>query len=131
MFVEHIGNIIEVYVVDMLVKSIKCTDHIQHLRTILYILLKFGMWLYPKKCYFGISISKSLGFLVRKHEIEANPLKIQNILKMSAPTSKDGILHLAGKLNALSRFISKLTDWCVPFFKALKQSKTLFMEWTL
>lgn len=49
---------------------------------------------------------------------------------MPAPTTKDGILHLAGKLNAQSRFISKLIDRCAPFFKALKQSKTIFIEWT-
>lgn len=46
------------------------------------------------------------------------------------PTTKDDILQLAGKLNALSRFISRLTDHCSPFFKALKLSKTRSIKWT-
>ena len=36
---------------------------------------------------------------------------------------------LNGKVAALSRFISKATDKCVPFFEALKKDKGKF-EWT-
>lgn len=122
LFVDYIGKIIEVYVDDMLVKT-----NIPHPK---FALIKFGMRLNPDKCYFGITTRKFLGYLVSKRGIKVNPLKIQDILKMSAPTTKDGILHLAGKLNALSRFTLKLTDKCAPFFRALKRSKIKFIKWT-
>lgn len=129
MFAEQIGNIIEVYVDDMLVKSLKRENHIEHLETILDILPQYGIRLNPVKCFFCIDLSKLLGFLISKTKIEANLSKIQDVLNMSAPTTKDGILQLIGELNALSRFISQLTDRCAPFFKALKISKTRAIEW--
>ncbi|KAM2494550.1 hypothetical protein ACFX1W_034633 [Malus domestica] len=43
-------------------------------------------------------------------------------------TSKD-IQSLNGKVAALTRFISKATDRCAPFFKARKGSKK-YITWT-
>jgi hypothetical protein len=39
----------------------------------------------PTKCSFGVSVGQLLGFLVSARGIEANPKKIQAILKMGKP----------------------------------------------
>ncbi|XP_050386257.1 uncharacterized protein LOC126802648 [Argentina anserina] len=130
MFDQHIGREIEVYVDDMLAKSIKAEDHVTNLRTIFNVLKKYKMRLNPEKCFFGVTTSKFLGYIVSQRGIEANPEKIQAILDMAQPTLKKDVEALQGRLVALSRFISRLTDKCEPFFRLLRRSKSKLIEWT-
>ena len=71
-FRELIGKAMEVYIDNMLVKSLKTVDHIAHLKEAFGILRKHRMMLNPFKCIFGVSSGKFLGFLVIKQGIEAN-----------------------------------------------------------
>ncbi|KAM1043598.1 hypothetical protein ACFX2A_035647 [Malus domestica] len=48
---------------------------------------------------------------------------------MKEPVTSKNIQGLTGKVAALTRFISKATDRCAPFFKALKGSKK-YVTWT-
>ncbi|KAI5336099.1 hypothetical protein L3X38_026233 [Prunus dulcis] len=81
------------------------------------------MRLNPKKCSFGVSSGKFLGFMISQRGIEANPKKIKVIIDMERPKTTKDIQSLTGRVAALTRFISKATDKCVPFFKALKGGK--------
>ena len=78
------------------------------------------MRLNPTKCAFGVSSGKFLGFMVHQRGIEANPDKIRAVIDLLPPRKAKDIQKLNGMIVALSRFISKLTDRCLPFFKALK-----------
>ena len=62
MFKEQIGKTMEVYIDDLLVKSLKATDHIAHLKEAFNVLRKYRMMLKPSKCIFGVSSGKFLGF---------------------------------------------------------------------
>ncbi|XP_034202236.1 uncharacterized protein LOC117617090 [Prunus dulcis] len=122
-FAGYIGNIMEVYVDDMLVKSRTAEDHLQNLSIMFGILKNYRMRLNPKKCAFGVSSGKFLGFMISQRGIEANPEKIKAIIDMERPRTMKDIQSLTGRVAALPRFISKATDKCVPFFKALKGGK--------
>lgn len=124
MSANQIGKTMEVYVNDMLMKSIRARDHFQHLDEMFSILRKYKMKLNPNKCMFGVSSSKFLGCMVNQRGIEANPDKIRAILEMTSPRSVKDVQRLTGHLAALSRFISKATDRNLPFFKVLRNSKT-------
>jgi hypothetical protein len=76
----------------------------------------------PEKCIFGVSAGKFLGFLVSYRGIEANPEKIKAIEVMRPPTQIKDIQKLMGSLAALSRFISRLAERALPFFKLLWKS---------
>ena len=76
----------------------------------------------PEKCIFGISVGKLLGFLVSYLGIEANLEKIKAIEIMRPPARVKDIQKLAGSLAALSRFISRLAERALPFFKLLRKS---------
>ena len=47
---------------------------------------------------------------------------------MKEPTDVKGVQQLAGRVVALSRFIAKLGEKALPFYKLLKKSEVL--EWT-
>jgi hypothetical protein len=76
----------------------------------------------PEKCIFGVSARKLLGFLVSYRGIEANPEKIKAIEVMRPPTHVKDIQKFTGSLAALSRFISRLAERALPFFKLLRKS---------
>ncbi|KAM1625002.1 hypothetical protein ACFX2K_023133 [Malus domestica] len=129
MFTEQIGKSMEVYVDDMLVKSKHADQHITNLSETFTILKRYRMRLNPKKCAFGVGSGKFLGFMISQRGIEANPEKIKTIIDMKEPVTSKDIQSLTGKVAALTRFISKATDRCAPFFKALKGSKK-YITWT-
>ncbi|XP_034203566.1 uncharacterized protein LOC117618046 [Prunus dulcis] len=100
-----------------------CRTSLQNLSIMFGILKDYRMRLNPKKCAFGVSSGKFLGFMISQRGIEANPEKIKAIIDMERPKTTKDIQSLTGRVAALTRFISKATDKCVPFFKALKGGK--------
>ena len=90
MFQKQIGTTMEVYIDDMLVKSITAGLHIVHLSETFQILRDYNMKLNPAKCAFGVSAGKFLGFIVNHRGIEANPDKIKALLDMPSPSGIKG-----------------------------------------
>ena len=80
------------------------------------------MELNPAKCAFGVSAEKSLGFIVNHRGIEVNPDKIKVVLDMPSPSSIKEVQRLTGRIAALSRFVSRASDKCQPFFQVLKKA---------
>jgi hypothetical protein len=69
-----------------------------------------------------------LGFIVSHRGIEANLEKIEAIMRMEAPRSQKKVQRLTGCMAALSRFISRLGEKGLPFYKLLK--KVDKFQWT-
>ena len=116
----------QVYVDDMLVKSIRKEDHLKDLKETFDTLRSYNMKLNLGKCAFGVTAGKFLGFMVSQRGIEANPDKIRAIMEMKPPRNVKEVQSLNGKVAALNRFISRATDKCLPFFGTIKKS----FEWT-
>jgi hypothetical protein len=77
------------------------------------------MMLNPKKYVFGVSSGKLLGYMVSSRGIDANPKKVEAIDKLQPPRTRKEIQKLAGMMAALSRFISKLGERGMSFYKLL------------
>ena len=122
MFQKQIGTTMEVYIDDMLVKSTIAGLHITHLSETFQILRDYNMKLNPAKCAFGVSAGKFLGFIVNHRGIEANPEKIKALLDMPSPSGIKEVQQLTGRIAALSRFVSRASDKCQPFFQVLKKA---------
>ncbi|KAJ4728684.1 Retrovirus-related Pol polyprotein from transposon opus [Melia azedarach] len=123
LFKEQIGKTMEIYVDDMITKSMKIADHVSHLSGTFDVMRKFGMKLNPEKCAFGIAAGKFLGYKVHQRGIEANKKKNKTIVEMRSPRTTKEIQNLAGRVATLNRFVSKCTDRCHPFFQAIKRVK--------
>ena len=87
MFHTQIEWNVEVYVDDMLVKSLDEGKHLDDLQETFDTLRQYNMKLNPSKCAFGVSSRKFLEFMVSYRGIEANPDKIQAILDLKPPRS--------------------------------------------
>ena len=122
MFQNQIGITMKVYIDDMLVKSTTIELHIAHLSEAFQILRNYNTKLNPAKCAFGVSAEKFLGFIVNHRGIEANPDKIKAVLDMPSPSGIKEVQCLTGRIAALSRFVSRASDKCQPFFQVLKKA---------
>jgi hypothetical protein len=87
---SQIGRNVLTYVDDIIVKSTKQENHVADLQERFANFRQDGLKLNPEKCVFGVKKGKFLGCLVSTKGIEANPSKIEAILRMKPPNSKKG-----------------------------------------
>jgi hypothetical protein len=113
---------VEVYVDDIVVKTKRGSTLVEDLTLVFDKLRATRTKLNSDKCVFGVSAGKLLGFLVSYRGIEANPEKIKAIEAMRPPARVKDVQKLTGSLAALSRFISRLAERALPFFKLLRKS---------
>ena len=73
---DKIDRTMEVYVDDMLVKSLTIKQYVQDLVDIFSTLRLYNMKLDSKKCTFRVEAGKFLGFMVSQMGIETNTKKI-------------------------------------------------------
>jgi len=83
MFAHQIGRNVQVYVDDMLVKSLREDKHLNDLQETYDTLQAYNMKLNPNKCVFGVTAGKFLGFMVSQRGIEVNPEKIWAIMELA------------------------------------------------
>jgi hypothetical protein len=96
-----LGDILEVYMDDMIVKSQQEVDHVAHLRRVFEQTRKYNMRLNPEKCTFGVQAGKFLGFYQTERGIEANSDKCRAFTELPTPHSNKCIQTLNGMLAAL------------------------------
>lgn len=123
MFPNLIGKIMEVYMDDILVKSLRMVDYVSHLENTFRILRKFRMKLNPLKCTFGVASGQFLGYIVNRRKIEANLEKIKALIEIRSLNKPKEVQSLNGLITALRHFILKVTDKSLPFFKILKAGR--------
>lgn len=86
-FRDEIGDMVEVYIDDMIVKSAEEYQHKDHLETVFTHVRQYNMRLNPEKCTFGVKAVKLLGFYLIERGIEANP-EIRDVLEMEPPSRR-------------------------------------------
>ena len=92
---------IEVYVDDMIMKSQDRLDHLVALDRFFEMIKQFRLKLNPKKCTFGVTSGKLLGYMVSERGIETDPDKIRYILDMLGLRTKKEISGFLGRLHTL------------------------------
>jgi hypothetical protein len=112
-FKKQLNKNVEAYVDDVVVKTKNSSTLIDDYRWKLNL----------NKCVFGVPSGKLLGFIISQRGIEANPEKISAITSMKAPTCIKDVQKLTWCMEALNRFISKLGERGLPFFKLLKHQE--------
>ena len=116
LFHDMMHRDVEVYVDDMIVKSRDGADHWATLERFFQRIRCFRLRLNPKKCTFGVTYGKLLGYMISERGIKADPDKIKAILDMSPPQTETEIRGFLGRFQYISRFVVRLIDTCEPIF---------------
>jgi hypothetical protein len=127
-FADQLHRNIEAYLDDVVIKTRNPDGLISDLEETFSSLRRFRWKLNPTKCVFGVPSGKLLGFIVSNQGIEAYPVKISAITDMGAPATFTDVQKLTGCMAALNKFISRLEERGLPFFKLLKHQDKF--QWT-
>jgi hypothetical protein len=114
---------------DVVVKTRNSDTLIADLDETFASLREYRWKLIPNKCVFSVPSGKLLSFIISHRGIVDNPKKISAITKMKAPTFIKDVQQLTRCMAALDRFISKIGERGLPFFKLLKHQQKFV--WTL
>jgi hypothetical protein len=127
-FTDQLHQNVEAHMDDMVIKTRTPDDLIADLEETFDSLRKFWWKLNPTMCVFGVPSRKLLEFIISNWGIEANPMKIMAIIDMEAPATIKDVQKLTGCMAALNRFISRLGERGLPFFKLRKHQDRF--QWT-
>ena len=100
---------VEIYVDDMTVKFKDREGHMPALRKLFERIRFYKLRLNIKKCTFGVTSRRLLGFMVSQRGMEVDPKKIKVIVEMKPPRTEKEIRGFLGRIQYISRFIAQLT----------------------
>ncbi|GJW35953.1 reverse transcriptase domain-containing protein [Tanacetum coccineum] len=130
-FQKQIGQNLEAYVDDLVIKSCTEQEIIRDVEETFRTLRKINMKLNPKKCTFGMKEGVFLGYKVNSDGLTVCPDKVEAVLSLPSPKCLKDVQRLNGKLASLNRFLSKSAERSLPFFKTLKKcTKKSDFQWT-
>jgi hypothetical protein len=122
-FHELLGNTVKVYIDDIVVKSAEFSSHIADLRKAFDKMRRYGLKMNPRKCAFGVSTGKFLGFVIHEHGIEIDPDRIKSIRNVGPLTCKVEVV------NYLRRFIYNLAEKIDAFTPILRLKNDAEFAW--
>jgi hypothetical protein len=107
---HDIKHIVQPYLDDFPAHSVRRVDHPMHLRAIFLRCRFYRIRLNPHKCVFCVESGHLLGFIVSRHGIQVDPIKVETILNLPPPSSLRQLQSLQGKENFLCRFIPNYAE---------------------
>src|SRR6185503_3573042 len=128
-FHDLLGVILEVYIVDIVIKSAGLGNHLADLRLALERMRQYGLKMNPLKCAFGVSAEKFLGFIIHEKGIEIDPKRVEAMKRVEAPTCKKDLQKFLGKVNYLRRFIFNLSGKIDSFTPILRLKDEAKFTW--
>ncbi|GKA90033.1 reverse transcriptase domain-containing protein [Tanacetum coccineum] len=130
-FLKQIGRNLEVYMDDLVIKSRTKQEIIKDIEETFKTLKKINIKLNPKKCTFAVEEGMFLGYMVNTKGIQVCLDKVETVLSLPSPKCLKDVQRLNGKLASLNRFLAKLAEKSLPFFKTLKKcTKKSDFQWT-
>ena len=113
---------------DIIVYGNTPEEHTQNLRAALNRIREVGLTLNKKKCKFNQESIKFFGHIFSKEGIQADPSKVEAIMKMPAPEDATAVRSFLGMTNYLSRFLPNYADLTAPLGKLTKR-EALAIVW--
>jgi hypothetical protein len=93
-----IGQLVEIYINELVVKSIFQENHLADLRQVLQRTRKHGLKMNPNKCAFGVTAGQFLDFMIHERGIEIRDKSKEAITSMVPPTNKVELQSLICKI---------------------------------
>jgi hypothetical protein len=102
---DYLDDFCAAYLDDILIYSDNALDHEVHVKKVLQRLRDAGLQTDIKKCEFGVTRTKYLGFIIPTDGIEVVPNKVSIVKNWGIPTTVRGIQSFLGSCNFYRRFI--------------------------
>ena len=127
-FNEQINRYVQVYLDDIIIYSKTLEEHIQHVRTVLQLIIDNHLVAKLKKCEFHKSEVEFLGHIISREGIKTDPKKIEAVKNWPIPTTVKEVQSFVGLCNYYRRFISDFSKVAKPLHSLTK--KNVNFKWT-
>ena len=128
-FHDMLDHHMEIYINDIVVKSKRSSEHVDHLKKSFERMRHHQLKLNPLKCAFGVRVGNFFGFLVHQRGIEVDQDKAKTISSAKALRNKKEIQKFFGHVNYLRRFISNMASKTKEFFGLVKLKDVEEFRW--
>jgi hypothetical protein len=118
---HDIKHIVQPYLDDLSAHSLRRVNHPTHLQAIFVRCRFYRIRLNPHKCVFCVESDRLLGFIVSRHGIRVDPIKVKAILNLPPPSSLRQLQSLQGKANFIRHFILNYAKITRGFTRLLKK----------
>ena len=105
-FHDLIGQYMEIYIDDMVVKLADFKGHLANLEQAFLKMRKYLLKMNLAKSAFGVLAGNFLGLLIHQKGIKVNKNKAKAMLEARPPANKKELQSLIGKINFMRRFIA-------------------------
>ncbi|GJS03160.1 reverse transcriptase domain-containing protein [Tanacetum coccineum] len=131
-FDKQVDRNLEVYVDDIVIKSRTKEEIVRDIEETFKTLREINMKLNPKKCTFMVEEGMFLGYKVNSKGLKVCQDKVDDVPSLPSLKCLKDVQKLNGKLASLNRFLAKLAEKSLPFFKTLKKcTKKSDFHWTM
>ena len=128
-FHDMLGHHMEIYIDDIVVKSKKAIEYVNHLRKSFERMRLHQLKLNPLKCAFGVQVGNFLGFLDHQRGVKVNQNKNKAIISTKAPQNKKELQKFSSQVNYLRRFISYMIEKTKVFSNLIKLKEVEEFKW--
>ena len=111
---------------DILCYGRSTQEHDENLRKLLERAREKGVRFNPEKCTIGVHEVPFFGHVISDQGLKADPSKIEAIVNLEPPDSKEKLETLLGMANYMSKFAPRLADITAPL-RVLLQDKVAFI----
>ena len=111
------------YIDDVLIASSSPEEHLQHLQTVFDRLAKYGIFINPNKCLFGVTELDFLGHHVSSQGITPLPDKVKAVQDFPLPNSQSKLRQFIGLVNFYHRFLPHCAELMLPLHALLNSDK--------
>ena len=112
-------GVVLVYRDDILVHIESWTQHKQVLHLFLQIIQKFNLQLQVKKCHWGCTELRFLGYIISASGLQMDPEKINAITQFAQPSSVRSLQSFLGLVNFSLKFLPNLASVTYPLRQLL------------
>ncbi|KAK3539334.1 hypothetical protein QTP70_001208 [Hemibagrus guttatus] len=128
-FQDLLGKGVIAYIDNILMYSSSMEEHVRMVREVLFRLQQHHLYVKLEKCEFHRSTVTFLGYMISRHGVEMDVVKVQAVTEWPAPTSVRELQRFLGFANFYQRFIRNYSSVPGPLTSLLR-GKPKKLTWT-
>lgn len=128
-FRDMLNRFVIAYIDDSFIYSANLTDHIKHVRSVLFRLLEHNLYAKLEKCEFHRQSTSFLGYIILEEGVEMDQSKVTAVTSWPEPTSVKDLQRFLGFTNFYRTFIHNYSAIAGPLTSLLK-GKPKKLVWT-